>query len=91
MPNSYGWTGQILWVDLSSREITKVPTSDYEPDKYIGGVGLNSKIFWELGCPKVDAFHPDNPIIISTGPLAGASGPFTRSTICSIAPQSYTD
>ncbi|MCH7908398.1 MAG: hypothetical protein IIB38_02135 [Candidatus Hydrogenedentes bacterium] len=91
MQDSYGWTGQILWVDLSSRKITKVPTSDFEPEKYIGGVGLNSKIFWELGCPKVDAFHGDNPIIISTGPLAGASGPFTRATICSIAPQCYPD
>ncbi len=88
---TYGWAGKILWVDLSSGKITDVPTSDYEPEKYLGGVGLNSRIFWEMGCPKVDAFHPDNPIIISNGPLAGASGPFTRATICTIAPQCYPD
>jgi len=54
-------------------------------------VGLNSRIFWELGCPKVEAFHPDNPLILSVGPLTGASGPFTRATMCTIAPQSYPE
>jgi len=89
MTESYGWTGKILQVDLTERKTTEVPTSDFEPEKFIGGQGLNSKIFWEMGCPDVDAYHPDSPLIISNGPLTGASGPFTRGTICAIAPQSY--
>lgn len=89
MIQPYGWAGKVLWVDLTDRKVTQIPTSDFEPEKYIGGVGLNSRIFWELGCPKVDAFHPDNPVIISNGPLAGASGPFSRATASSIAPQAY--
>ena len=91
MSEYYGWAGKVLWVDLTNGKITSVPTSDFEPEKFIGGVGLNSKIFWELGCPKVDAFHPDSPLILSTGPLTGASGPFGRATICGIAPQAYPD
>ncbi len=91
MSGSGGWTGKILWIDLSGRKITRVPTSDFEPEKFIGGVGLNSKIFWELGCPKVEAMHPDSPMILSVGPLTGASGPFTRATICAIAPQGYPE
>ncbi len=91
MAKSYGWTGKILWVDLTSGKITQVSTSDFEPEKFIGGVGLNNKIFWELGCPEVDAFHPDSPLILSVGPLTGASGPFTRATICAIAPQCYPE
>jgi len=91
MTKSYGWAGKILWVDLTSSKITKVPTSDFEPEKYIGGVGLNSKIFWDMGAPKVDAFHPDSPLILSVGPLTGASGPFTRATVCAIAPQCYPE
>ncbi|MGR3296187.1 MAG: aldehyde ferredoxin oxidoreductase N-terminal domain-containing protein, partial [Candidatus Bathyanammoxibius sp.] len=91
MTESYGWAGKILWVDLTDGKITKVPTSDFEPEKYIGGVGLNSKIFWELGCPAVDAFHPDSPLLLSVGPLTGASGPFTRATMCAIAPQCYPE
>lgn len=91
MTQSYGWAGKVLWVDLTDRKITNVPTSDFELEKYIGGVGLNGKIFWELGCPTVDALHPDNPLILSNGPLAGASGPFSRATISAIAPQGYPD
>jgi len=89
MAKSYGWTGKILWVDLTDRKITKVPTSDFEPEKFLGGVGLNTKIFWELGSPEVAAFHPDNPLLISIGPLTGAIGPFNRAEVGGIAPQAY--
>jgi aldehyde:ferredoxin oxidoreductase len=73
MKNIFGWTGKILWIDLTKGKITTVPTTDFEPDKYLGGVGLNSRIFWELGAPKVAAFHPDSPLLISAGPLTGGS------------------
>ncbi len=85
----YGWTGKILWVDLTTKKINAVPTSDYEPEKYLGGVGLNTKIFWEMGCPTVDAFDSNNPLLISVGPVTGAAGPFSRAEVSGIAPQSY--
>ena len=88
---TYGWTGKILWVDLTTKKITSVPTSNYEPEKYLGGVGLNTKIFWEMGCPAVDAFDSNNPLLISVGPLTGTAGPFSRAEVCGIAPQSYPD
>ena len=85
----YGWTGKVLWVDLTSRKIKTVPTSDFEPEKYLGGVGLNSKIFWEMGCPRVEALDPQSPLLISVGPVTGTAGPFSRAEICGIAPQAY--
>ena len=91
MATACGWAGSILHINLTDKKISRNPTSDFEPAKYIGGVGLNSKIFWELGCPKIDAFHPDSPLILSNGPLTGASGPFTRATMSGIAPQSYPE
>lgn len=91
MVNTYGWAGKILWVDLTNGKVRTVPSSDFEPEKYLGGVGLNSRIFWELGAPKVAAFHPDNPLLISIGPLTGAPGPFNRAEVCAIAPQSYPE
>jgi aldehyde:ferredoxin oxidoreductase len=89
MARTFGWTGTVLFVDLSSGEITRVATADYRPDEFIGGLGLAARIFWELGCPDVNAFHPDNPLIVSTGPLTGIYGPFGKGLICSISPQSY--
>ena len=90
MAELYGWAGKILWVDLTRGKITKKPTTDYQPEKFIGGVGLNAKIFWDLGCPKVSAFDPNNPLLISVGPLAGLYGPgFNRAEVCGIGPQCY--
>ena len=86
---SYGWSGKILWVDLTARKISVVPTSDFEPEKYLGGIGLNTKIFWEMGCPQVNAFDPQSPLLISVGPVTGTAGPFSRAEICGIAPQAY--
>jgi|GEM_PF-6409610 len=86
---TYGWTGKILWVDLSAKKINAIPTSDYEPEKYLGGIGLNTKTFWERGRLRVEAFDPDNPLLISVGPVSGVAGPFSRTEICGIALQSY--
>jgi len=91
MTQEYGWAGTLLWVDLSNREIERVATAEFEPERFIGGVGLNTKIFWDLGSPRVSAFHEDNPLIISVGPLTGVSGPFNRAEIGGIAPQAYPD
>jgi aldehyde:ferredoxin oxidoreductase len=71
MAKSFGWAGKVLQVDLTNEKVSKMPTAAYRPEEFIGGVGLNAKIFWELGCPKVDAFNPSNPLIISVGPLTG--------------------
>ncbi len=91
MAKMNGWAGTVLHVDLTDGRITKVPTSEYEPENYIGGMGLNFKIFWDLGCPKVAAFDPENPLIVSSGPLTGLPGPFSRAEVCSISPQAYPE
>jgi len=91
MSRIYGWAGKVLQVDLTDETINKVPTTNYKPQEFIGGVGFNAKIFWELGCPKVDAFDPRNPLIISVGPLTGIYGPFGKGEVCSISPQCYPD
>jgi aldehyde:ferredoxin oxidoreductase len=91
LAKSYGWAGRVLRVDLTNEVVTKVPTADYRPEEFIGGVGLNAKIFWDLGCPKVGAFDPGNPLIVSAGPLTGIYGPFGRGEVCSISPQCYPD
>jgi aldehyde:ferredoxin oxidoreductase len=89
MGKQFGWAGTILFVDLTSGKIIRSQTADYRPEDFIGGVGLNTKIFWELGCPEGDVFDPGNPLIISAGPLTGTYGPFGRGMISAISPQCY--
>jgi len=85
----YGWTGEILRVDLSSGEISIVDTMKYVPD-FIGGLGIASRIAWEELSPDIDAFDPENPLFIMVGPLTGtiASGA-GRVEILGIAPQQH--
>lgn len=65
------FAGKILRVDLSTEHIW---TEDWTPEMartYLGGVGLGAKILWEEVPPEVTWDHPENRLILATGPLAG--------------------
>ena len=80
MATSYGWTGKILRVDLTTGKITETPTSDYAP-QLIGGRGIAAMIYWELVSPECEALSPENALIMMTGVASGtlspSSGKFT--------------
>ena len=68
----YGWCGRILKVDLSELRISELKTMDYA-DRFLGGRGIATRIYWEEVGPEVEAFDPENNLIFMTGPL-GATG-----------------
>jgi len=68
----YGWCGKILNVDLSNMRVTELDTMDYA-DRFLGGRGIATKIYWEEVGADVDAFDPENRLILMSGPL-GATG-----------------
>ncbi|MFC1671130.1 aldehyde ferredoxin oxidoreductase N-terminal domain-containing protein [Spirochaetota bacterium] len=70
MVKTYGWHGKILRIDLSSGEKDILSTADIG-ERFVGGRGFVSKIYWDTINNKHDAFHRDNPLILMTGPLAG--------------------
>ena len=74
MNTLYGWTGKLLQVDLTARKCTERNTLDYA-ERFIGGKGMAAKIYWDSIAPQRDAFHPDSPLIIMTGPLAATAAP----------------
>jgi len=86
-----GWAGKVLFVDLSDGSVETRSTFDFDVEKYLGGVGLCSRIYWEMGCPHPSAFDPAAPLFFSVGPLTGLPGPFNRAELCGIAPQSYPE
>jgi aldehyde:ferredoxin oxidoreductase len=87
MTTTYGWTGKILKVDLSSGRIEHVDTMQYVPS-YMGGVGVAARMAWDELKPGTDAFDPENMLFVMTGPLTGtlASGA-GRVEVSGIAPQ----
>lgn len=71
----YGYQGKILRVDLSSRRIWEEDINLDMTHEYLGDQGLSARLAWDYLKPGVDAFSPENPIIIGAGPLAGTSVP----------------
>jgi len=70
--NIFGWCGKILNVDLSNSLITELETMNYA-DRFLGGRGIATRIYWEEVGPDVGAFDPENHLILMSGPL-GATG-----------------
>ena len=70
--NIYGWCGKILKIDLSDLRATELNTMDYA-DRFLGGRGIATRIYWEEVEPDVGAFDPANRLIFMSGPL-GATG-----------------
>ena len=70
--NRYGWCGKILRVDLSELKSTELNTVDYA-DRFLGGRGIATRIYWEEVGPTAGAFDAENCLILMTGPL-GATG-----------------
>ncbi len=65
-----GYAGKLLRVNLSTGKIWTQPWAE-DMREYVGGIGLGAKILYEEVGPKVHWDHPDNRLILATGPLAG--------------------
>ena len=72
MPD-YAYAGEILNIDLSTGNITRLPTEAYA-DRFLGGRGIAAKIYWDMVPPETGAYDADNCLIYVTGPVTG----FTR-------------
>ncbi len=85
----FGWIGKILVVDLSKSKVVVKDLSEDYMDKYIGGSGLNARLFYDYirENPKVDPCAPENPIVFGCGPLVGTPFPTgSRFTVTSKSP-----
>ena len=87
----YGWAGKIVRVDLNEKRVSTTDIEQYCED-FIGGIGIAEKIYWDEGHPDKDAFHPDNPLIFMTGPLAATAAPAApRWIVCGKSPLMYPE
>lgn len=71
----YGYAGKELWIDLTSRSIERKPLDLEKTVKFLGGMGIQLKLLYDLLKPGTDPFSPENPIIIGSGPLVGTGVP----------------
>ncbi|MDD2252194.1 MAG: aldehyde ferredoxin oxidoreductase N-terminal domain-containing protein [Dehalococcoidales bacterium] len=81
MSEMYGYAGKILKVDLTSGQITEIPSSNYLP-KHFGGRSLAAKLYWDEVPPEAGALEPENALIFTSGPLAGTGASMTAVSQC---------
>lgn len=70
-----GYHGKILEVDLSKENIHEKPLLPDTIEKYLGGRGLATRIFYDEAEPLCDPLDTDNVIVIATSPLIGTRAP----------------
>lgn len=87
----FGYAGRILHVDLSSGKTSVEPLNEEYAKKFIGGIGLGMRLLLDYSKPGVDPFSPDNPLILTTGPISGTMWPTGGNghTFVSKSPQTF--
>ena len=70
-----GYAGRILYIDLTTGKTETKPLKEDLARKYIGGIGLGMRLLLDHSKPGVDALSPENPLILTTGPLSGTMAP----------------
>lgn len=87
----FGWCGRILRVDLTDRRIEWIDTLPYAK-RFLGGRGIATQIYWEEVPALINAFDPENRLILMTGPLAGTGAQgASRFEVVARSPMRYSE
>jgi aldehyde:ferredoxin oxidoreductase len=83
----YGYHGQALVVDLTTRTAQVRPIREEVYRRFWGGSGLGVALLRELGDAALNPYDPRNPLIFAPGLLTGTTLPgVTRTSVCAKAP-----
>jgi len=66
--------GKVLYLDLSTGEISYEPTVDYMK-RFLGGRGVNNWLLFKHTDPNISPLDPRNVLLFGTGTLVGTSAP----------------
>lgn len=70
-----GYAGNILHINLTDNQFRKEPLDPELSKKFLGGWGINHKLYYDLISPCIEPLSPDNPLIVGTGPFGGTMIP----------------
>jgi len=85
-----GWAGKTVCVDLDTESVNVIRTDEKLIRKYLGGRGLGVKLLSELADPDIDPLSPVNPLIFTSGPLAGLAPMASGAVLTSKSPLTGT-
>ncbi len=69
---NYGYTGRILHVDLTNRDIDIEDRDEAFFRSYLGGRGVGYHYLMKMVAPRIDPLSPDNILVLATGVMTGS-------------------
>jgi aldehyde:ferredoxin oxidoreductase len=75
MTQWHGYTGQVLYVDVSTGATRVEELDEGWARAFIGGRGLGARFLGELTAPGTDPLSPESPMVFASGPLTGTKAP----------------
>jgi aldehyde:ferredoxin oxidoreductase len=82
-----GYHGRFLEVDLNTRTTKELPLSEDFCQKYIGGATMAAALIYDRIAADRDPLHPDNPLVMATGPFTGTPIPMvSRYAVAGVSP-----
>lgn len=83
-----GYTGTLLFVNLTTGEISTEPLNRAYAAAYLGGSGLAARYIYDWIDAGTDPLGPDNPLVFMNGPLDATGAPSSgRFAVCARSPQ----
>lgn len=70
-----GYTGKILWVNLTNGKAVEKELTTSFAKKFLGGKGFGAKVLLDTLKPGINPLDPENVLIFVTGPLTGTMMP----------------
>jgi aldehyde:ferredoxin oxidoreductase len=86
-----GYIGRVLFVDLSSGELSDIPLDEKICRKFIGGYGIGARLIYDRLRAGVDPLGPENILGFMTGPLTGTDIPFGSRCAAMVGKSPLTD
>ena len=82
-----GYTGKLLWVDLTSGKVSTTPLDEETARSFLGGSGLGAKLIRDRLKTIRGPLDPSNPLCFLPGLLCGTMVPgANRTTVCALSP-----
>ncbi|MDD3791803.1 MAG: aldehyde ferredoxin oxidoreductase family protein [Candidatus Bathyarchaeota archaeon] len=70
-----GYAGTILYIDLTTGKTRTEKLNEETAKKYVGGLGLGTKLWLSNSKARVDPLSPENPLVLAIGPVSGTMFP----------------
>jgi aldehyde:ferredoxin oxidoreductase len=86
-----GYTGKMLFVDLSRGVVEPRPVPEDWQRDFVGGEGVAMRLFHDLVHPELDVWDAHQPLIFANGPLSGTLAPCSgRCVVVFWSPATHT-